>query len=107
MCLSLHVLVSEAVFRRIVASRLQLFEYEPVSFTCEGFDDSAEFRVLREISSKVTTCASNWGMTKDSSCVITEAYREDSGEYWCEAQDGRRSNSVSVAVTGGFIYISL
>ncbi|XP_076019089.1 Fc receptor-like protein 5 [Genypterus blacodes] len=94
-----HTCAEDAVFGRIIPSRLQLFECESVSFTCEDFDDSAKFRVLRKTSSKVSTCASNWGMTKDSSCIIKHAYQEDSGEYWCEAQDQRSSNTVSISVT--------
>ena len=34
-------------------------------------------------------------------CSIKNVYQADS-EYWCEAADGRRSNSINITVTGMF-----
>ncbi|XP_028420546.1 uncharacterized protein LOC114546080 isoform X2 [Perca flavescens] len=90
--------VSDAAFR-IVPTRLQLFEYESVHFTCEGFNVSAGCRV-RTIKEFIPKC-SNDIITSTVTCTIDFAFQSDSGEYWCEAGGGKRSNTVNVTVTDG------
>ncbi|GLD71514.1 uncharacterized protein AKAME5_002283600, partial [Lates japonicus] len=43
---------SDADFH-MVPSRLQLFEYESVSFTCQGFNDPAGWRTVEDTGVKV------------------------------------------------------
>lgn len=100
--LFLCVSVSDGDFS-IVPTRLQLFEYESVSFQCMGFDDLTPRNILRNTKTEITTCGfSWWGVSTDSSCTIRGAYPDDSGEYWCEDGGGKRSNSVNITVTGTF-----
>ncbi|KAG8005909.1 L-amino-acid oxidase, partial [Nibea albiflora] len=90
----------------IVPSRLQLFEYEPVSFKCAGFDGLTGWNVLRKAKTEIATCGlSKWGMSTESSCSILGAFPDDSGEYWCEAGGGKRSNSVNITVTNGSVIL--
>uniref|UniRef100_A0A3B4TFQ1 Ig-like domain-containing protein n=1 Tax=Seriola dumerili TaxID=41447 RepID=A0A3B4TFQ1_SERDU len=72
-----------AVSLRIDPNRLQFFEYESVTFTCEGLFDC---EIGHGSKSNIST----------SSCKITSVYSDDSGEYWCEAGFGNRSNTGSV-----------
>ncbi|XP_028420544.1 uncharacterized protein LOC114546079 isoform X2 [Perca flavescens] len=90
--------VSDSAFR-IVPTRLQLFEYESVHFTCEGFNFSAGCRV-RTIKEFIPKC-SNDTVTSTVTCTIDFVFPSDSGEYWCEAGGGKRSNTVNVTVTDG------
>uniref|UniRef100_A0A8C9XG33 Ig-like domain-containing protein n=1 Tax=Sander lucioperca TaxID=283035 RepID=A0A8C9XG33_SANLU len=70
---------------------LQFFEYEPVTFHCEG------------VKGQVLSCrTTSRQASKHVSCYIKNIFLEDSGEYWCEAEGGERSNSVNITVTGMF-----
>ncbi|KAI3375966.1 hypothetical protein L3Q82_016494 [Scortum barcoo] len=83
----------------IIPTRLQLYEYESVSFICEGFNVSAGWRV-RTIKEFVPKC-SNGKVTSTVICTIDFALESDSGGYWCEGGGGERSNTVNITVTGG------
>ncbi|XP_074480782.1 high affinity immunoglobulin gamma Fc receptor I-like [Sebastes fasciatus] len=90
----------------IIPTRLQLFEYEPVSFKCVGSDGSTGWSVLRRNKTEISTCGlSKWGVSHESSCTIKNAYPEDSGEYWCETGRGKKSNIVNVNVTAGSVIL--
>ncbi|XP_076581686.1 low affinity immunoglobulin gamma Fc region receptor III-A-like [Chaetodon auriga] len=98
-----HAQTSEAAFLRIVPSRLQLFEYDSVSFTCEGFDVSAGCKV-RNIKEIIPKC-SNHTATSTMTCTINYAYPSDSGGYWCEGGGGEISNTVNITVTAGSVIL--
>ncbi|XP_053199183.1 low affinity immunoglobulin gamma Fc region receptor II-b-like [Scomber japonicus] len=84
---------------RIVPSTLQLFVYESVSFTCEGSAGSVGWKVRN-----------NKGVIKTNPYVtcnncIDVAIESDSGEYWCEGEEGQRSNAVNITVTAGSVVL--
>ncbi|XP_039679376.1 low affinity immunoglobulin gamma Fc region receptor III-like isoform X2 [Perca fluviatilis] len=83
-----------SVFLRVDPNRLQFFEYEPVTLHCEG--------VKGEVLSCRTTSRP---ASKQVSCNIKNVFPEDSGEYWCEAEGGERSNSVDIIVTAGSVIL--
>ncbi|TKS93373.1 Fc receptor-like protein 5 [Collichthys lucidus] len=85
----------------IVPTRLQLFDYSPITFNCEGFNTTTGWRVMRNKKGKVSMCFSNWETATPSICAIKTVYPTDSGEYWCETVDGEKSNIVNVTVTAG------
>uniref|UniRef100_A0A8P4KG14 Ig-like domain-containing protein n=1 Tax=Dicentrarchus labrax TaxID=13489 RepID=A0A8P4KG14_DICLA len=90
----------------IIPTRLQLFEYESLSFKCSGFDGLTGWNILRKIKAEIAPCDSEkWGVSTESSCSIRGAFPDDSGEYWCEAEGGNRSNSVNINVTGGLVIL--
>ncbi|XP_042072217.1 uncharacterized protein LOC121812972 [Haplochromis burtoni] len=84
----------------IIPSRLQLFEYESVSFTCEGFNISAGWKV-RNTQQILSKCSNN---TVTRTCGIKYAFATDSGKYWCES-GAERSNTVSITVTAGAVIL--
>ena len=89
--LTLFFFVSDSVFLRVDPNRLQFFEYDGVTFHCEG------------VKGEVLSCRTNSRpASKQVSCNIKNVFPEDSGEYWCEAEGGERSNSVDIIVTGMF-----
>ncbi|XP_078020091.1 uncharacterized protein LOC117245797 [Epinephelus lanceolatus] len=78
----------------IEPNRLQFFEYENVTFHCEGLKEE-------ELSCKSSSRLPSSG----SSCAIRNAFLEDSGEYWCEGKGGKKSNSVNITVTDGSVIL--
>ncbi|XP_036967449.1 low affinity immunoglobulin gamma Fc region receptor II-a-like isoform X2 [Acanthopagrus latus] len=88
---------------RIVPTRLQIFEYASVSFTCEGFNVLAGWRV-RNTKEFLKTCLNDI-MKMTVTCTIDYAYKSDSGEYWCEGGGGESSNTVHITVTAGSVIL--
>ncbi|XP_039457047.1 low affinity immunoglobulin gamma Fc region receptor III-like [Oreochromis aureus] len=87
----------DAVSLRVVPNRLQFFEYESVTFHCEGVDYC---EVVHKFKGKVEACSkTNKRTATGSSCMIKTVYTEDSGEYWYETERGTRSNSINISVT--------
>lgn len=92
-------IVSVAAFPRIFPDRLQFFEYETVSVSCEEFSDLTEWRVMRKLNRIIPTNSYNWNSSA-SSCTIYPAFKKHSGEYWCEDAEGKTSGAVNITVTG-------
>ncbi|XP_030608877.1 low affinity immunoglobulin gamma Fc region receptor II-b-like [Archocentrus centrarchus] len=90
--------VSHSSFQ-IIPSRLQLFEYQSVSFTCEGLNDSAGWKV-RNTRGIVNRCSNGTVKT----CSIDYAFASDTGEYWCES-GAERSNTVNINVSTGSVIL--
>ncbi|CAI5660968.1 unnamed protein product [Oreochromis niloticus] len=89
----------DAVSLRIVPNRLQFFEYESVTFHCEGVDYC---EVVHKVKGKVESCSkTNKRTPTGSSCSIQIVYTYNSGEYWYETEGGTRSNSIKLSVTAG------
>ncbi|XP_078020866.1 low affinity immunoglobulin gamma Fc region receptor II-like [Epinephelus lanceolatus] len=99
--LSAHVQNNNAAFR-IVPTRLQLFEFETVSFHCEGLDGSTQLRGIRNTVQFISACDERMPVLF---CTIKRAYLADGGEYWCETEGGERSNSVNISVTAGSVIL--
>ncbi|XP_037615099.1 low affinity immunoglobulin gamma Fc region receptor II-a-like isoform X1 [Sebastes umbrosus] len=95
---------ADAASLRIVPNRLQLFEYDSISIECEGYGDFTEWRVMGRIMGVETICATHWE-TSRAPCFIQHSFSSDSGEYWCEAKGGGRSNAVSITVTAGSVIL--
>uniref|UniRef100_A0A671TN76 Ig-like domain-containing protein n=1 Tax=Sparus aurata TaxID=8175 RepID=A0A671TN76_SPAAU len=94
--------VSDAAVR-IAPTRLQIFEYQSISFTCFGVNVLAGWRV-RNANEFLKTC-SNVTVTSTLTCTIEYAVISDSGEYWCEGGGGERSNTVHITVTDGSVIL--
>ncbi|XP_029932767.1 Fc receptor-like protein 5 [Myripristis murdjan] len=97
---------SNPALLRVFPDRLQHFEYEEVSFSCEELDGSSGWRVMRMTNRIVKLCAPDWETSNEASCSIETAYPVvDSGKYWCENEKGQRSNAVSITVTAGSVIL--
>ncbi|XP_025758959.1 uncharacterized protein LOC106096549 isoform X3 [Oreochromis niloticus] len=93
----------DAVSLHICPNRLQFFEYEAVTFYCEGVDYC---EVVHKFKGKVKSCnKTNERTAAGSSCKIKTAYTDDSGEYWYETEGGMRSNSINISVTDGAVIL--
>ncbi|XP_042257859.1 low affinity immunoglobulin gamma Fc region receptor II-b-like [Thunnus maccoyii] len=103
--LGTQVQKSDAAFLRITPNRLQHFDYDSVSLDCVGFDDSTQLRGIRNNEEFTPVCDINKRTPTGSLCTIEGAYPEDSGEYWCETDDGERSNSVNITVTDSSVIL--
>ncbi|XP_039907888.1 high affinity immunoglobulin gamma Fc receptor I-like isoform X2 [Simochromis diagramma] len=93
-----HDQKSDAFSLHILPNRLQFFEYEAVTFYCEGVV-YCEF--VHKVKGKIKTCP------KGSSCTITNVYLDDSGEYWYENEEGIRSNSINISITAGSVILEI
>ncbi|XP_036967430.1 Fc receptor-like protein 5 [Acanthopagrus latus] len=91
---------SAAVFLRIAPNSQQHFEYQPISFHCDGIDGSTQLRGNTSAKEFDPECDMKRTST-GSSCTIDRVYSEDSGEYWCETAEGERSNTVNITITDG------
>ncbi|KAJ0055920.1 hypothetical protein NL108_016112, partial [Boleophthalmus pectinirostris] len=91
---------TERTFPRIVPSQLQFLEYTNLTVTCEGFfNDMIQWRVLRKDEKRNRRTSCNKNTDAFGACHIEALYPSDSGEYWCESDDKRRSERVQVTVT--------
>ncbi|XP_076019380.1 low affinity immunoglobulin gamma Fc region receptor III-A-like isoform X2 [Genypterus blacodes] len=89
----------------IFVSRLQYFEYEQITLTCEGFDDITKWQVRRTLKGVQTICATTWEKSTGP-CTIENALILDSGEYWCQATEGQqRSNTITVKISTGLVIL--
>ncbi|XP_034078640.1 Fc receptor-like protein 5 isoform X2 [Gymnodraco acuticeps] len=89
---------------RVQPNKSQFFNYESVSFSCEG--NSSEWKVKRNTSRNTNEECSNYSDRKNPNhCVIGDLYSLDSGVYWCESEAGRCSNSVNITVSGGSVIL--
>ncbi|XP_051799907.1 low affinity immunoglobulin gamma Fc region receptor II-like [Acanthochromis polyacanthus] len=101
--LDANIQCSDAAFH-VVPNRLQHFQFESVSFHCEGLHGSTQFRGIRKTEEFTSEC--NIKRTSEgSSCTIDRVYPGDSGAYWCETQLGHRSNVVNITVTAGSVIL--
>ncbi|XP_055085192.1 neural cell adhesion molecule 2-like [Periophthalmus magnuspinnatus] len=95
---------SERTFPRIVPSQLQFIYYTSVTVTCEGFfNNLIKWRVLRRKGKGNLETACNKEISTSGMCHIPMVYPADSGEYWCESEDRRRSESVQITVSENVI----
>ncbi|XP_036072646.1 low affinity immunoglobulin gamma Fc region receptor II-b-like isoform X2 [Oryzias melastigma] len=80
---------------RISPDRSQFFQYQSFTLRCEDPLNSTDWTVKRRtLDGGVRPCSSS-----GSPCVIRNAFPTDSGVYWCESDDGERSNQINVTVT--------
>ncbi|XP_030608880.1 low affinity immunoglobulin gamma Fc region receptor II-a-like [Archocentrus centrarchus] len=87
----------------IVPDRLQLLQYESLSFHCDAPDGSAQLRGVRNTEGFLSACDMKQSST--AYCTIHRAYQADSGKYWCETEGGERSSTVNITVTAGSVIL--
>ncbi|XP_027143420.1 Fc receptor-like protein 5 isoform X3 [Larimichthys crocea] len=84
----------DSVSLRVEPNKLQFFQYDPVTLSCEGWSGwKVAHKVKKDSQCKTTTC------------IIKNVYLEDGGEYWCEDENGERSNSINITVTDGSVIL--
>ncbi|XP_026013220.1 Fc receptor-like protein 5 [Astatotilapia calliptera] len=93
----------DAVSFRISPNRLQFFEYESVTFYCDGV---LYCQVVHKFKGKIESCnKTNMKTPTGSYCTISNIYPDDGGEYWCETEGGKRSNKINITVTVGSVIL--
>lgn len=94
-------LFSDPDILTVFPTRLQFFEYESISFSCDGLNHQAKWRGVRNIEDFIPTCT-NYTVTPTVNCTIYNAFETDTGKYWCEDEEGWKSNALSITVTSKF-----
>ncbi|TKS93366.1 Fc receptor-like protein 5 [Collichthys lucidus] len=91
---------ADAAFPRISPDRLQFFEYESVTVSCEEFSSLTEWRVMTKVNKTISpSCDSS------PSCTIEPTFERHSGEYWCEDAEGQTSGVLNISVTAGSVIL--
>ncbi|XP_031600265.1 low affinity immunoglobulin gamma Fc region receptor II-like [Oreochromis aureus] len=84
--------------------RSQFFWYDTITLSCEGTDNSGNWTLKRNTSSKTAeSCISGWGVSNQTSCTIMDTYASDTGIYWCESDRRECSETINITVTYGVI----
>uniref|UniRef100_A0A096M181 Ig-like domain-containing protein n=1 Tax=Poecilia formosa TaxID=48698 RepID=A0A096M181_POEFO len=73
-------------------------EYETVTVQCEHLDGVNDWRVKRKFNEKRATNSSDPCSSAEPSCTLDPALEIHSGEYWCENDEGEKSNSVNISI---------
>ncbi|KAK5848110.1 hypothetical protein PBY51_005755 [Eleginops maclovinus] len=87
---------------RVSPDQSQFFRYDSFSLSCEDRLYGTDWTLKRKTSvGGVRPCSSGWGTTAlGASCDVGTPYPSDTGVYWCESGDGRRSNnSINITIT--------
>ncbi|KAI9524481.1 hypothetical protein NQZ68_018164 [Dissostichus eleginoides] len=91
----------------------QFFRYHSFSLSCEDQLNGTNWMLKRKTSGGgIRDCGSGWGTTASGAsctvgttasgacCTVGTTYPSDTGVYWCESGDGRRSNnSINITIT--------
>uniref|UniRef100_A0AAX7UJ96 Ig-like domain-containing protein n=1 Tax=Astatotilapia calliptera TaxID=8154 RepID=A0AAX7UJ96_ASTCA len=92
---------TNSAFPHVVPNTSQHYEYSTVSFDCKEFDVSLGWKLMRKATDVDTACGTSWGVFSGSICIFRNVYIEDSGQYWCESGDGKKSNPVNITISPG------
>ncbi|KAE8279470.1 hypothetical protein D5F01_LYC23059 [Larimichthys crocea] len=92
---------ADAAFPRISPDRLQFFEYESVTISCQEFSSLTEWRVMTKVNKIISA---NWDSSPPS-CTIEPTFERHSGEYWCEDAEGQTSGVLNISVTAGSVIL--
>nr|XP_029137313.1 Fc receptor-like protein 4 isoform X1 [Labrus bergylta] len=99
-----HVQDVDSLILRLEPNRLQFFEYESLIFHCEGSQDSTGLKIVHRSKGELLRCKTTV-TSKRSSCTIPNIFPQDSGQYWCESRDGKRSDIIHINVTAGDVIL--
>nr|XP_020516594.1 low affinity immunoglobulin gamma Fc region receptor II-a-like [Labrus bergylta] len=95
-----HVQDVDSLILRPEPNILQFFEYESLTFHCEGSYDSTGLKIVHRSKGELQTCETPVTSTR-SSCTMKTVYLDDNGQYWCESGDRKTSDIIYITVTAG------
>ncbi|KAL3050954.1 hypothetical protein OYC64_001269 [Pagothenia borchgrevinki] len=88
----------------VTPSTSQIFRDNSVSLRCEDASDGWTVRRNTSIENRAE-CGAGWGISAGSSCNISSSNPLDSGVYWCESTEGSTSNTITITVSGGSVFL--
>ncbi|XP_072543383.1 Fc receptor-like protein 5 isoform X2 [Salminus brasiliensis] len=90
----------------ISPNRSQHFSNDSLSLSCEGQNNSTEWRVKQyALSERGSDCSSGWGSATESKSNISSLSSSHTGVYWCESESGGSSNPVNITVHNGSVIL--
>ncbi|XP_039908243.1 uncharacterized protein LOC120746813 [Simochromis diagramma] len=100
---SVYLILSATL--NIYPNKCQFFRYENIHLSCVASGNSSNWTVRRNTSSEtLQPCKGGFG-DPDESCILSDVYPSDSGLYWCESEQGKRSNTVNITVAAGAVIL--
>ncbi|XP_027143440.1 uncharacterized protein LOC104939334 isoform X1 [Larimichthys crocea] len=82
----------------ISPDKSQFFRYDRINLTCASPENSIGWTLRRNVSSKALfPCKGD--------CILDDVYPTDTDWYWCQSEDGKCSNVVSINVTAGAVIL--
>uniref|UniRef100_UPI003AACB1EF uncharacterized protein n=1 Tax=Centroberyx gerrardi TaxID=166262 RepID=UPI003AACB1EF len=86
---------------RVSPNRVQHFDNDAYSVSCEGHGNSTGWKVKRFTWSKgKSECGTGWGTVTGSSCYInTSTYDSIEAIYWCQSDSGEYSDAANISQT--------
>ncbi|XP_033182409.1 low affinity immunoglobulin gamma Fc region receptor III-like [Anabas testudineus] len=81
-------------------NRLQFFDYESILLSCVSSRGPTEWRVMKNLSSNSLHWERSTGLMYIKPTLVSH-----SGEYFCENEEGKRSNTVNITVTAGDVIL--
>ncbi|TKS93288.1 Sialoadhesin [Collichthys lucidus] len=82
----------------ISPDKSQFFRYDRINLTCASPENSTGWTLRRNGSSQaLVPCKAG--------CVLDDVYPTDTDWYWCQSEDGKCSNVVSINVTAGAVIL--
>ncbi|MEQ2173494.1 hypothetical protein GOODEAATRI_032646, partial [Goodea atripinnis] len=70
-----------------------------VLLNCHGDKDMNAWRVMRKLYQMSPANMSEGCSSPAPSCTIHLTFKRESGEYWCENDEGERSHALNISVT--------
>lgn len=87
-------------FPIVSPDQLQFFEYSSsVSVSCPMDKHMNAWRVMTKLY-KMSLANTEVYCNPAPSCTIDPTFEKHSGEYWCENDEGERSRTLNISITG-------
>ncbi|XP_073330530.1 Fc receptor-like protein 5 [Pagrus major] len=84
----------------------QFFRYERISLSCAVPVNCSGWTLRRNTAYETSQpCKGGFGDPRDPVCTLRKAHPFDTGVYWCESEQGNRSNTVNITVAEGEVIL--
>ncbi|KAJ0006117.1 hypothetical protein NQD34_013390 [Periophthalmus magnuspinnatus] len=101
--MDLATLCTFVVSLRVFPNRLQFFQYDSVSLSCEDQTNASEWTIMRNTSFHKNE--KNSPQNKSNWVFNSNLYYNDAGVYWCQSERGECGAVVNINVTAGHVIL--
>ncbi|AWO97272.1 putative Fc receptor-like protein 5-like isoform 2 [Scophthalmus maximus] len=88
--------------------RSQFYRYETLTLNCAVSGNFSGWTLRRNTSSGTFLSSEDgWCRQNGSSCINPSTFTSDNGVFWCESDEGCRSNVLSITVNVGVVIVEI